>query len=638
VKKKIAVFANGLNSENLMKYMEGIKEACEENFADFHVFLSHDFPGNNETLNKSEWCIFSLPDMRDYDAAILYGPGMNFDEVNEQIIRRCREADIPIISISSKYDDAIRIYTDNYKGMKLVANHLLDEHNVRDVVFIAGPADNEESNERLRAIRDAFRERNLSFGAENVFYSNWLVYLATDFVKNRYYSEDGLPEAIICANDTIAYFVCFILDDMGVKCPEDVLVTGFDGDSQAMNFYPSITTAVQPFYEMGSKTIECIKRILAGESLEQGYYIPCTFRIAESCGCNTSECYNDYRKQGSIQSYKKSVNNELSLYRIKGLTDAVLQSESYSTIDAYLQGFFYESDGVEGNPFYICMDPEFARLSELETDNLPEFKYGSHFIMLVGKNGDNKYNTTQYDLADGLIPYEKTDEVNHIYVFQPIYYQSFAGGYMIMADNLQYFGDKKYEFMHSHFNRILDQYKKNMQLTNLNNKLSMLMNTDALTSTKNRMAFETYKQELSKKMKQEQIRDVAFIVADINNLKKVNDNLGHECGDEYIKNASTFICRTFKHSPVFRIGGDEFFVALTGEDYERRYELVNTMSDTMGKLCSSEQDPVKRISVAFGLADYDADMDEGIDDTIKRADNEMYQNKREQKKSGNETV
>lgn len=632
VKKKIAVFANGLNAENLMKYMNGIKETCEDGFADFHVFLSHDSYGNKEMINRAEWSVYNLPNLKNYDGAIFFGPGLNYEDVNSSIIGRCKKAGIPTISISSEYEDTVRIYTDNYDGMKMIIDHLLDVHNIHSALFIAGPKDNAESNERLRAVKDAFATRNIPFEENNITYSNWVAYNATDFVKDRFYSKEGLPDAIICANDSTAYFVCFILQDLGVKCPDEVYVTGFDGDSQAMNFYPSITTAVQPFYEMGVKSIECFKDIFAGNTVKSSYYTPCIFRKAESCGCDTSEKYDEYRRNSSVKTYKNIIMNDLHFFRIKGLTDAILKSESYSTLDSYLQEFFYESDGVEGNPFYICMDPDFERMSEVNVSDLPLYHYNVLFQMIVGKNGDRRYETTMFNSENGLIPFEQKDEINHIYVFLPIYHKTYVCGYMVMGDNIEYFGTGKYNFMHTHFNRLIDQYIKNIQLTFLNNKLSRLMNTDALTSTKNRMAFETQKEILDEEIKREQLKDIAFVVADINNLKEINDSFGHECGDEYIKNASSFMCRIFKHSPVFRTGGDEFVIMLRGDDYNNRNELLAKMNAMMSDIMNNEVEPVKRISVAFGLADYDGNIDNSIDDTLKRADDIMYENKREFKR------
>ena len=58
----------------------------------------------------------------------------------------------------------------------------------------------------------------------------------------------------------------------------------------------------------------------------------------------------------------------------------------------------------------------------------------------------------------------------------------------------------------------------------------------------------------------------AVAVCDVNGLKAINDTLGHQAGDKLIREASMLICNTFKHSPVYRVGGDEFVVILIGQD------------------------------------------------------------------------
>ena len=91
---------------------------------------------------------------------------------------------------------------------------------------------------------------------------------------------------------------------------------------------------------------------------------------------------------------------------------------------------------------------------------------------------------------------------------------------------------------------------------------------------------------------------------DCDNLKKINDQYGHDKGDVYIKATSQMICRVFKHSPVFRIGGDEFAVILQDEDYRNR-DALNDSFEAVGPAC-----------------------DTSVNDTIRRADECMYENKR----------
>ena len=69
----------------------------------------------------------------------------------------------------------------------------------------------------------------------------------------------------------------------------------------------------------------------------------------------------------------------------------------------------------------------------------------------------------------------------------------------------------------------------------------------------------------------------SVVVCDVNGLKHVNDTLGHKAGDEYICAACDMICEIYDHSPVYRLGGDEFTVVLSGHDYDIREELLQML-------------------------------------------------------------
>ena len=117
-----------------------------------------------------------------------------------------------------------------------------------------------------------------------------------------------------------------------------------------------------------------------------------------------------------------------------------------------------------------------------------------------------------------------------------------------------------------------------------------------------------------------------MVVFDLNDLKYVNDNLGHESGDKYIKDGCTLICKTFTHSPVFRIGGDEFAAFLTNEDYNNRDELIYEFN-------SQVEDNLTNggAVVSAGISVYDAEKDSGYDEVFARADVLMYDRKKELK-------
>ena len=148
-----------------------------------------------------------------------------------------------------------------------------------------------------------------------------------------------------------------------------------------------------------------------------------------------------------------------------------------------------------------------------------------------------------------------------------------------------------------------------------------LASQDSLTGVRNRMAYDHDLEQLQKKLSSGMQKDAGIVMVDVNWLKETNDQLGHSAGDELLKNVSDVVCGIYKHSPVYRIGGDEFAVILSFHDLRIRDKLIDMAKNTAAKTKFG-------ISFAIGMAVFDEN-DKSFDDTIKRADDAMYQNKKE---------
>ena len=146
--------------------------------------------------------------------------------------------------------------------------------------------------------------------------------------------------------------------------------------------------------------------------------------------------------------------------------------------------------------------------------------------------------------------------------------------------------------------------------------------TDALTGVKNRLAYARYENALNDQIQTRKAVEFAIVIADVNDLKIINDKIGHSAGDNSIRNACKLICTIYKHSPVFRIGGDEFAVILQGYDYENRKDLLSRVNNL-----TKEERQMIGSSLAVGMAEYDKNKDDQILDVFTRADRMMYEQK-----------
>ena len=161
--------------------------------------------------------------------------------------------------------------------------------------------------------------------------------------------------------------------------------------------------------------------------------------------------------------------------------------------------------------------------------------------------------------------------------------------------------------------------------------LSKRVYVDALTSVKNQGAFSAAMQGLQEEIDAGAPPEFALGVFDCDGLKAINDEYGHDKGNIYLKTACRLICRIFQHSPVFRIGGDEFSVILRGEDFKNRDALVARFRKEAAETSAAAANKWEEIHVAMGTAVYNPKVDLYVIDTVRRADKVMYANKREQK-------
>ena len=150
--------------------------------------------------------------------------------------------------------------------------------------------------------------------------------------------------------------------------------------------------------------------------------------------------------------------------------------------------------------------------------------------------------------------------------------------------------------------------------------------TDALTGVGSKLAYMRREEQLDRAIADGSLDRLAIVVFDVNGLKHINDTLGHEEGDRLITGACHLICEHFKHSPVFRVGGDEFAVFLENDDYEDK-ELLMLVFNQLAEENAGTNAPV----VAAGIAEYMPGEDNSFERVFKRADLRMYQRKEELK-------
>ena len=171
-------------------------------------------------------------------------------------------------------------------------------------------------------------------------------------------------------------------------------------------------------------------------------------------------------------------------------------------------------------------------------------------------------------------------------------------------------------------NNIDSQVKRDIDYSNKLSAARDLANIDRLTGVKNKHAYVDLEDSINKTIEDGRAEPFAVVVFDLNGLKVINDTLGHQEGDRFIKKGCLRICGIFKHSPVFRIGGDEFAVIAQGADYDSIDDHMHELQELNEQSLRSQD-----VVVAAGMSRYEIN-DRDVNSVFERADRLMYENKR----------
>ena len=160
-------------------------------------------------------------------------------------------------------------------------------------------------------------------------------------------------------------------------------------------------------------------------------------------------------------------------------------------------------------------------------------------------------------------------------------------------------------------------------------RLKSLSEKDPMTGVRSKFAYLQKEKELNQDIESGIVEEFAVAVCDVNGLKKINDTYGHKAGDDYIQEACRMVCKIFQHSTVYRVGGDEFTVILTGTDYTIRKDLMLTLHDI-----SLAHITAGGAVISGGISDFCPGEDKSTHDVFHRADELMYEEKKLLKSMG----
>ena len=219
---RIALFATGWSNEYVKMVIEGLRVEAAKDGVDIFVFVSNSLIGDAPQSVKIQRSIYQMVRAEDYDGVIILANTYAYNDEVELIANKFRGTGVPMVSTEVAVPGAAFIGTNNTQGMRELATHLVEEHDVKKVVYVAGYEGNVECEERRRTLEEVLAEHGLKLSGSirgNYEYS-WTMRKIQEWI------DDGneIPDAFVCANDLMALGIVSGLHKKGYETPADVIV------------------------------------------------------------------------------------------------------------------------------------------------------------------------------------------------------------------------------------------------------------------------------------------------------------------------------------------------------------------------------------------------------------------------------
>ncbi len=459
-KKKLAVITARADDRVQKDIVCGIAEAAFAADCDVVVFSNIYNHWKGDKLLTFENIIYNFFEPDGFDGVIITGEAFSELSVISQATDKIRKSGIPAVVINGEIDGFKSLYCDDEHDMEKICEHLIKVHNITDIDILTGQEENIFSHRRISGCKKVLERHGIPFKENKVYYGDFW-YDSGYYLAQRYINgELPLPQAIICANDCMAYQLCDTLTSAGIRIPDDVTVTGYDCTGGRIYHHPVLTTYRSGRREIG---IEAVNYLLSTE-----YEIKDEDRFMTGntcfCGIDSSELNNEINLE-NLEHPGTFVSNFIQFSTeqfSQKLTLSKTLLEYLKTINRYF--FFHEA-----NSMFFCLDKGW---------NGEE--YAGNDYLCCEMNGSE-------DLAEPLTVSKRklissvtgTRENPSVYYFCPLCFQTRLYGYIVLA----YENPERFRYQIRSWNQIVSNSLEFLRLKNDIHYLMLCQRTSSFYDT-----------------------------------------------------------------------------------------------------------------------------------------------------------
>ena len=544
------------------------------------------------------------------------------DKLREEIMSRAR---CPVVAIRHRTSEISCVYTDEDRAFRPLIRHLLEDHGLKRVAFLAGYEGHPDSEKRLQVYREEMAAHGLPVDEEkDICHGNMWINCGPAAFGHFFGEGKEHPEAIACANDYMAVGMIRTLMEKGYKVPQDVIVTGFDNVPSVAMAEPTLTTIEQDFAGMAAAAMEKLDRqIRHGETLRPEQ-IPLGGKLVlgESCGCGDRGA--DYYLK--VATEKNGQLDRMSTREV-GMTYLTIELNACEDLQEMHRVLIDKLDDTpQLRDFYLCLFTE-NDSSDAEPVFAKDTTDHACLVHAVRDHRDHGMPMITFNRKILLPEMAERDEPQMFYLML-LHQRENAYGYAMVRYEDGNLPSNFFQHWYVILSGALSNMHKRNELLVLYEERRLSSITDVMTRLLNRRGLEEQLTPVWSRMcnRREQ---AAFVSFDLDGLKKINDTYGHQAGDFAIRLVAEAIRRAApKDALAARMGGDEFLAVLPRAGQAAADRFIADFRSWLANL-NDEEDRAFRAEASTGAAVFRLGELSSIESCLQKSDEIMYHQKEE---------
>lgn len=277
-------------------------------------------------LTASDWAdasVFELINLEIVDVVIICSATIKQKEVMTKIVKRVTDGGVPVVAVGEELDGCYNIVYDTATVFEELVRHVIEYHGKREVNFISGLKGNEKAEERLAIYQRVLEDNDILYEESRVGYGDFWSWPTYEVMKEFMQPTKVPPEAIICANDSMAIAACEYLQQHDYKVPDDILVVGIDGIDEGIKRSPAITTCARNEVKDAKTIAGLIDQLCNGERINGTTTLEYHIQLSQSCGCQGTHLFDSDKVIAEL-------NERLAIYRADVRLNAELEDDFLS--------------------------------------------------------------------------------------------------------------------------------------------------------------------------------------------------------------------------------------------------------------------------------------------------------------------